>query len=173
MEPIALTEDVQQQAHCEVPLTRRCIEIKRTKRRAGSAAPTSRADIGRAARAATLSFGASHGSCAEGSGRRMDAPFNVCSSEGGTEDTEKCCPDAANPGSQGASCHGDHSNCRTVPLRPHRLNKVCFCDTFFSSLKSIRGFACFQLFCGKDSCMDFSWLMRKEAQAHVARSDFM
>ena len=50
-------------------------------------------------------------------------------------------------------------------LRPHRINDVCFSDTFFSSVKSVRGYKMFQMFAFRDCKHEVLYLMRKESQA--------
>ncbi len=59
----------------------------------------------------------------------------------------------------------DHLKARLLPLRPHRINDVCFSDTFFSSQPSVRGFTMFQLFAFKHSKYDVIYLMKRKSQA--------
>ena len=67
----------------------------------------------------------------------------------------------------------DHKVTRLYPLRPHRINDVCFSDTFFASVSSIRGYSMFQLFCLRDAKTDFAFLMRKKSQAPSKFADFV
>ena len=59
----------------------------------------------------------------------------------------------------------DHFKSRLLSLRPHRINDVCFSDTFFSSIRSVRGYSMFQMFAFRDCKHDVPYLMRKESQA--------
>ena len=59
----------------------------------------------------------------------------------------------------------DYYKTRVWALRPYRINDVMYSDTFFSSIPSIRGFKCFQLFALKGSKFTKSKLMRRESQA--------
>ena len=59
----------------------------------------------------------------------------------------------------------DYYKTRVWALRPYRINDVMYSDTFFSSVPSIRGFKCFQLFALKSSKFTKSKLMRRESQA--------
>jgi len=67
----------------------------------------------------------------------------------------------------------DHYKTRVWALRPRRINDVCFSDTFFSSIVSVRGYKCFQLFAFKDSKVNVIKLMRKESQAPEAYEDII
>ena len=67
----------------------------------------------------------------------------------------------------------DHLQARAYPLRPHRINDKAFTDTFFSSVKSIRGYSMFQIFCLCNSLLDVTYLMRKKSQAADAYADFV
>jgi hypothetical protein len=60
----------------------------------------------------------------------------------------------------------DHYKTRSLATRPRRLSDRMYSDTFFSSLPSIRGFKCFQMFAFKQSKFDKIHLMRKESQNH-------
>ena len=62
----------------------------------------------------------------------------------------------------------DHYITRSWVLRPRRINDVIYSDTFFSSICSIRGYKCFQLFAFKHSKFDRIHLMRREAKAPEA-----
>ena len=65
-------------------------------------------------------------------------------------------------------CMQDHYKTRVWALRPHRINDVMYSDTFFASIKSIRGFKCFQMFAFKNSKFDRLTLVHKEASAPEA-----
>ena len=67
----------------------------------------------------------------------------------------------------------DHFKTRVWALRPRRINDVCYSDTFFSSICSIRGYKCFQLFAFKHSKYDKISLMRREASAPEAYEDLI
>jgi len=58
----------------------------------------------------------------------------------------------------------DHYKTRVWALRPRRINDVCYSDTFFSAVVSIRGFKCFQMFAFKYSKFNVVKLMRRESQ---------
>ena len=60
----------------------------------------------------------------------------------------------------------DHYKTRSLATRPRRLSDRMYSDTFFSSVPSIRGFKCFQMFAFKKSKFDKIHLMRKESQNH-------
>jgi len=65
----------------------------------------------------------------------------------------------------------DHYKTRVWALRPRRINDVCFSDTFFAAVQSIRGFNCFQLFAFKKSKLNVIKLLKKEANAPEAYED--
>ena len=67
----------------------------------------------------------------------------------------------------------DYYKTRVWSLKPHRINDVCYSDTFFSSFTSIRGFKCFQLFAFKDSKFTKAKLMKREAQAPEMYEDII
>ena len=67
----------------------------------------------------------------------------------------------------------DHYKTRVFATRPRRINDVCYSDTFFSSLRSIRGYKCFQLFAFKLSKFDKVILMKREACAPTAYEDLI
>ena len=60
----------------------------------------------------------------------------------------------------------DHYKTCSLATRPRRLSDRMYSDTFFSSVPSIRGFKCFQMFAFKQSKFDKIHLMRKESQNH-------
>ena len=65
----------------------------------------------------------------------------------------------------------DYYKTRAWALRPKRINDKVFSDTFFSSLCSIRGYKCFQLFAFKKTRLVKVHLMRRESQAPEAYED--
>ena len=67
----------------------------------------------------------------------------------------------------------DHRLTRLYPLRPHRINDICYTDTFFSTMTSVRGYTMFQLFCLKGSKVDHLYLMKKKSQASDAFDDYV
>ena len=56
----------------------------------------------------------------------------------------------------------DHYKKIVWALRPHRINDVMYSETWFASVKSIRGYTCFQMFAFKNFKFDRLALMRKE-----------
>lgn len=67
----------------------------------------------------------------------------------------------------------DHFKPRLACLRPHRVNDVCFSDTFFSLIRSVRGFTMFQMFSLRECGHDVPYLMRKESQASEKLQDYV
>lgn len=67
----------------------------------------------------------------------------------------------------------DHFESRLRMLRPHRINDVCFSDTFFSSIPSVRGYSMFQMFAFQFSKYDVPYLMRKESQGPSRLQDLI
>ena len=59
----------------------------------------------------------------------------------------------------------DHFQTRLPELRVRRVNDICFVDTFFSSISSVRGYTCWNLFCFKRTGLDVAYLMRRRAQS--------
>ena len=59
----------------------------------------------------------------------------------------------------------DHFQTRLPELKVRRVNDVCYVDTFFSSIMSVRGFTCWNLFCFKRTGLDVAYLMRRRAQS--------
>ena len=59
----------------------------------------------------------------------------------------------------------DHFQTRLPQLKVRRVNDVCYVDTFFSSLPSIRGYTCWNLFCFKRTGLDTVYLMRRRSQS--------
>ena len=67
----------------------------------------------------------------------------------------------------------DHFKSRVRCLRPKRLNDTLYSDTFFSSVKSIRGYSKFQLFTFKNCKRTICTLMKRESQAPDAYQDII
>ena len=67
----------------------------------------------------------------------------------------------------------DHFKSRVRCLRPKRLNDTLYSDTFFSSVKSVRGFTKFQLFTFKKCKRTICTLMKRESQAPDAYLDII
>ena len=65
----------------------------------------------------------------------------------------------------------DHYRTRAWILRPCRINDVIYSDTYFSSICSIRGYNCYQLFVFKYSKFDRIHLMRREVSDPEAYED--
>ena len=65
----------------------------------------------------------------------------------------------------------DHHSTRVWALRPRRIDDVCYSDTFFSSVVSIRKFKCFQMFAYKQSSFEKIILMKRESEAPAAYED--
>jgi hypothetical protein len=66
-----------------------------------------------------------------------------------------------------------HRKKRLLPLHPRRLRGRTDTDTFFSSVKSIRGYKCVQLFVHRASDYLFVRCMQREAHSHGAYQDFV
>ena len=58
----------------------------------------------------------------------------------------------------------DHFQTRLPELKIGRVNNVCCVDTFFSSVPSVRGFTCWNLFCFRRTGLDVVYLMRRRSQ---------
>ena len=65
----------------------------------------------------------------------------------------------------------DYYKKRVWALKPNRIDDVLYSDTFFSSIPSIRGYKCFQLFALKRTKLTTIRLLRKESQAPEAYED--
>ena len=65
-----------------------------------------------------------------------------------------------------------HKTC-VFALRPQRLDDTLFVDCFFSSVRSIRGFTCFQMHALQNSKLSITTNLKKEAQAPDAYTDFI
>ena len=65
----------------------------------------------------------------------------------------------------------DHFMTRSYALKLTRLKDLCYTDTFFSSVKSIRGYKCFQLYAFAPSGFDTIYLLRRRNQNVSTLSD--
>lgn len=59
----------------------------------------------------------------------------------------------------------DHFQTRLPQLKVRRVNDVCYVDTFFSSIPSVRGFTCWNLYCFQRTGLDVVFLMRRRSQS--------
>ena len=59
----------------------------------------------------------------------------------------------------------DHFQTRIPELRVRRVNDRCYVDTFFSSIPSVRGFTCWNLFSFQRTGLDVIYLMRRRSQS--------
>ena len=66
-----------------------------------------------------------------------------------------------------------HRKKRISPLHPRRLGGRVDTDTFFSSVKSVRGYKCIQLFVHVESDFIFVRCMQRESHSHGAYQDFI
>ena len=67
----------------------------------------------------------------------------------------------------------DHYNTFVWALLPRCINDICYSDIFFSTVCSVRGFICFQMFAFKCSKYDVIKLMCREAMAPDAYLDII
>ena len=67
----------------------------------------------------------------------------------------------------------DYFKSRIAQLRPDRTNDVCLSDTSFSSVKSVRGYSCFQTFAFRYVKYDVPHIIGKESQASEKFSDLV
>ena len=67
----------------------------------------------------------------------------------------------------------DHFKARLLPLRPHRVNDTCFTDTFFSSIKSVRGYSMWQLYSLQETCHDTVFLMKRKSEVPSTLEDYV
>lgn len=58
----------------------------------------------------------------------------------------------------------DHFHTRIPELKVRRVNDTCYVDTFFSSIPSVRGFTCWNLYSFRRTGLDVVYLMRRRAQ---------
>ena len=66
-----------------------------------------------------------------------------------------------------------HRKKRLLMLHPRRLNGRTDTDTFFSTVKSIRGYLCVQIFCHVPSDYLFVRCMQRESHSHGAYQDYI
>ena len=66
-----------------------------------------------------------------------------------------------------------HRKQRLIPLHPKRISGRTDSDTFFASVKSVRGFTCVQLFFVTFANFLYARCMRKESHSHGAYQDFV
>ena len=66
-----------------------------------------------------------------------------------------------------------HRKSRVLPLHPRRIPGRTDSDTYFSSVKSIRGYTCVQLFVTLLAQFLYVRCMRKESHSHGAYQDFV
>jgi hypothetical protein len=59
----------------------------------------------------------------------------------------------------------DHFQTRLPELKVRRINDICYVDTFFSSVPSVRGYTCFNLYCFKTTGLDVLFLMHRRSQS--------
>ncbi|GFH49047.1 hypothetical protein CTEN210_05523 [Chaetoceros tenuissimus] len=67
----------------------------------------------------------------------------------------------------------DYKQSRTTVLKPYRIKDVLYTDTFFSTIKSVRGHTCFQMFALKRSMYTKSVPMKAERFVYDAYRDFI
>lgn len=67
----------------------------------------------------------------------------------------------------------DHFQSRFPQLKLRRINDTVYVDTFFSSVTSVRGYKCFNLYVFKKSGLDRIYLMRSRAQGATTLSEFV
>ena len=67
----------------------------------------------------------------------------------------------------------DYKQSRTTALKPYRIKDILFTDTFFSSIKSVRGHTCFQMFALKRSMYSQAVPMKAERYVYDAYRDFI
>ena len=67
----------------------------------------------------------------------------------------------------------DHFHTRLPELKVRRLNDVCFVDTFFSSVSSVRGYDSWNLYAFQRTGMDVIYLLRKRSQSPTTLSSLI
>lgn len=67
----------------------------------------------------------------------------------------------------------DYAKSRTNALRPYRINDILFTDTFYSTIRSIRGNTCFQVFALKKCMYSVATPMKSERFVYGAYEDFI
>jgi hypothetical protein len=58
----------------------------------------------------------------------------------------------------------DHFHTQLPELKVRRVNDTCYVETFFSSIPSVCGYQCWNLFCFKRTGLDVAYLMQRRAQ---------
>jgi hypothetical protein len=66
-----------------------------------------------------------------------------------------------------------HRKQRLIALHPRRLVGRTDSDTFFASVKSVRGYSCIQIFAHLAANLLFARCMKREAHSHGAYQDFV
>ena len=67
----------------------------------------------------------------------------------------------------------DYHKTHVFALQSRRLDDTLYVDCFFSSIRSIRGFTCFQMHAMKQSKLSITTNLRKECHAPDAYTDFI
>ena len=67
----------------------------------------------------------------------------------------------------------DHFKTRIPELKLLRRNDIAYVDTFFSSIKSVRGYHCWNLFCFKDAGCDYPVLLQWKSQTPESLQEFL
>lgn len=67
----------------------------------------------------------------------------------------------------------DHFKTRIPELKLARRNDTVYVDTFFSAVKSVRGYTCWNLFCFKDAGYDYPILLQRKSQTPESLQDFL
>jgi len=67
----------------------------------------------------------------------------------------------------------DHFQTCIPELKMRHISDHCFTDTFFSSVKSIHGYTCFQLYAFEKSGLDVPFLMRRQSQSPSTLEDLL
>lgn len=67
----------------------------------------------------------------------------------------------------------DHLKKRTPELKVQRVNGAIFTDSFFAPIKSIRGYACWNLYCYQTSGIAIHCLQARWLQGHVALLSYL
>ena len=67
----------------------------------------------------------------------------------------------------------DHFKSRLPELKIPRRNDTAYVDTFFSSIKSIRGYTCWNLYCMRNAGYDYPVLMQRKSQTPESLREFL
>lgn len=67
----------------------------------------------------------------------------------------------------------DHFKSRLPELKLTRRNDIVYVDTFFSSIKSVRGYQCWNLFCFKEAGYDYPVLLQRKSQTPESLQEFL